>query len=150
MARVRWRYFLVNRLFACFDRLPINRLRARDAGRRESPTRALPHSIAMISVFLGVIAVAAASSCVSAQAVPISIPLTAPATAVMLNPALLSFSIEQDRWPDWAGASSPNKFFQNALQNLAQRTGETPWIRIGADSEDHTNFNSKLQVTSLF
>lgn len=81
------------------------------------------------------------------QAVTVQIPLAAPSSAATLNPALLSFSIEQDRWTDWAGVNEPNTFFLNALNNLAERTGEVPWIRIGADSEDHTNFNPQLQVS---
>lgn len=83
-----------------------------------------------------------------AQALSVSIPLTPPSSAPTLNPALLSFSIEQDRWTDWAGTSAPNTFFLNALSNLQQRTGQPPWIRIGADSEDHTNFSPNVAVSS--
>jgi len=61
--------------------------------------------------------------------------------ATYLSPSLVSLSIEQDRWVDWAGASVKNSFIHNTLDNLKQLTGEPPWIRIGADSEDHTNFN---------
>jgi len=75
----------------------------------------------------------------------VSLPLAAPSSAATLNPDLLSFSIEQDLWTEWAGTTSPNTFFLNALGNLAERTGQTPWIRIGADSEDHTNFNAAVQ-----
>ncbi|KLO05770.1 hypothetical protein SCHPADRAFT_946632 [Schizopora paradoxa] len=88
----------------------------------------------------------AASAQGTSAALPVSLPLSAPSSAATLNPDLLSFSIEQDLWTEWAGTtSSPNTFFQNALGNLAQRTGQTPWIRIGADSEDHTNFNAAIQ-----
>ena len=79
----------------------------------------------------------------------VSIPATAPPSSIELNPALLSFSIEQDRWTDWAGTASPNTFFLNALSNLAKRTGQTPWIRIGANSEDKTNFNPDVKVSNL-
>lgn len=82
----------------------------------------------------------------TSASLPISVPLSAPSSVATLNPDLLSFSIEQDLWTEWAGTSSPNTFFLNALGNLAQRTGQTPWIRIGADSEDHTNFNAAVQV----
>ena len=78
--------------------------------------------------------------------VTISVPPSAPPNSRQLDPALVSLSLEQDRWPDWVGATSPNTFFLNALSNLAQRTGQTPWIRIGANSEDHTNFNAAVQV----
>ena len=84
----------------------------------------------------------------------ISIPLSAPTSSVPLDPALLSFSLEQDRWPEWVASgpnfSSPNTFFLNALDNLSQRTGQTPWIRIGANSEDHTNFNDRVDVCIIF
>ncbi|KAI5118995.1 hypothetical protein M0805_004405 [Coniferiporia weirii] len=81
------------------------------------------------------------------RAISVSVPVLAPASAVSLDPALLSLSIEQDRWPDWAGATAPNNFFLNTLDNLVLRTGKPPWIRIGADSEDHTNFNSDIQLS---
>ncbi|OBZ65454.1 Beta-glucuronidase [Grifola frondosa] len=50
---------------------------------------------------------------------------------------LLSFSIEQDRWPDWTGTDQRNQFTFAALQNFAQLTGTPPKIRVGANSEDH-------------
>ena len=76
----------------------------------------------------------------------VSIPFTAPSSAPKIAPNLLSFSIEQDRWVEWAGNISKNNFFYNALNNMKQITGASPWIRIGADSEDHTNFNPGLEV----
>lgn len=82
----------------------------------------------------------------NAQTVSLNIPLAAPSNAVSLDPALVSFSIEQDRWPDWAGIDAPNTFFLNTLGNLAQRTGTPPWIRIGANSEDHTDFSNHVDV----
>lgn len=78
--------------------------------------------------------------------VDVSIPLTAPSSAPQIAPDLLSFSIEQDRWVEWAGNTSKNTFFYNALNNLKQITGASPWVRIGADSEDHTNFDPSLEV----
>jgi hypothetical protein len=82
--------------------------------------------------------------------VEVTIPLTAPSGAAYLTPSLVSFSIEQDRWTDWAGTSGKNSFFYNALDNLRQLTGESPWVRIGADSEDHTNFNPQAQACITF
>jgi hypothetical protein len=52
-----------------------------------------------------------------------------------VDPALPTFSIEQDRWPDWAGIDTPNPLVVNALMDLARRTGTSPWIRIGGDTE---------------
>ncbi|KAJ7770651.1 ricin B lectin domain-containing protein [Mycena metata] len=80
----------------------------------------------------------------------VSIPITAgSATAVTGN--LLSLSIEQDRWLDWSGNSTANTFFFNCLDNIVEITGLPPKIRIGADSEDHTNFNPNVAgVQDLF
>ena len=82
----------------------------------------------------------------NAQTVAVSVPFTAPSSAAPLDQGLISFSIEQDRWTDWAGTDSPNSFFLNTLTNLGERTGQPPWIRIGADSEDHTDFSNDVEV----
>ncbi|KAF5380765.1 hypothetical protein D9757_007088 [Collybiopsis confluens] len=76
----------------------------------------------------------------------VAIPSTAPSSASAISPDQLSFSIEQDRWTDWAGATTRNQFLFNVLENLATLAGEPPRIRIGADSEDHTDFQPGLQV----
>ena len=86
---------------------------------------------------------------VDVQSIAISLPLSPSSDTVLLDPSLISFSIEQDRWTDWAGISSPNVFLVNALDNLAQRTGQPPYIRIGADSEDHTDFSPQVEVCSI-
>ena len=78
--------------------------------------------------------------------VDVSIPFNTPSSAPKIAPNLVSFSIEQDRWVEWAGDTSKNTFFYNALNNMKQITLEPPWIRIGADSEDHTNFDPGLEV----
>lgn len=80
-----------------------------------------------------------------ASCLDVSISLTAPATA-FVSQSLVSLSIEQDRWTDWAGNTSRNDFFFNTLDNLQQLTGLPPQIRIGANSEDHTNFGYNVQV----
>ncbi|PPQ75253.1 hypothetical protein CVT24_007431 [Panaeolus cyanescens] len=74
----------------------------------------------------------------------VSISDSSPSGAITLSPSLLSFSIEQDRWTDWVGATQRNDFFFNTLDNLAMLTGEPPQIRIGANSEDHTNFGANI------
>ena len=84
-----------------------------------------------------------------ASQLTVSVPLTAPSSAPTLDPALTSFSIEQDRWTDWAGESAPNAYFRQTLQNLQERSGAYPWIRIGANSEDHTDFNPSVEVCLL-
>ncbi|TCD66320.1 hypothetical protein EIP91_001566, partial [Steccherinum ochraceum] len=74
----------------------------------------------------------------SSYALDVSVPSSPPGTSKPLVSTLLSFSLEQDRWPDWAGTDSPNTFTRNALKNFASRTGIPPKIRVGANSEDHT------------
>ena len=81
--------------------------------------------------------------------VSVTVPVAAPSTAPKISQSLVSFSIEQDRWTDWAGTTSRNQFFFNTLDNLRQLTGIPPQIRIGADSEDRTNFNPNVQVSRL-
>lgn len=82
----------------------------------------------------------------AAVAVDVTIPLCAPSSAPSVSPDLVSLSIEQDRWADWAGTTQGNCFFYNALDNLVQITQSPPFIRIGADSEDHTDFSYDVQV----
>ncbi|KAI0831387.1 glycoside hydrolase family 79 protein [Trametes gibbosa] len=85
------------------------------------------------------------SAC-SVSALNVSIPVSAPGDAQILSPTLLSFSIEQDRWPDWAGVQSRNEFTHNALLNYAALTGQPPNIRVGANSEDHTFWSPTVTI----
>jgi hypothetical protein len=80
----------------------------------------------------------------------LTIPSETPDYAVTVSPALFSFSIEQDRWTDWAGTTAPNEFTYNVLNNLRDITGTAPWVRIGADSEDHTFFDPSVEVHLSF
>lgn len=82
-------------------------------------------------------------------AINVTLPATAPDNSRPLASTLLSFSIEQDRWPDWTGVSSRNQFTFNALQNLARLTGTPPKIRVGADSEDHTVWSPSVTVCAF-
>ncbi|KAG5651934.1 hypothetical protein H0H81_006916 [Sphagnurus paluster] len=84
----------------------------------------------------------------NAATVDVAVPLKAPSGAPTLSPSLTSFSIEGDRWTDWSGTTSRNQFFYNALDNLKQITGAPPKLRIGADSEDHTQFRANINVRS--
>lgn len=86
-------------------------------------------------------------SCKLAACLDIALSTKAPSGAVAISPSFLSLSIEQDRWTDWVGTTSRNEFFFNTLDNLNQITGEPPHIRIGANSEDHTNFGSDVEVS---
>ncbi|KDR78988.1 hypothetical protein GALMADRAFT_63807 [Galerina marginata CBS 339.88] len=82
-----------------------------------------------------------------ASCIGVSISVLAPSAAPSISPSLISFSIEQDRWTDWVGTTARNQFFFNTLDNLNQLTGLPPQIRIGANSEDHTNFNGNIQFS---
>lgn len=82
-----------------------------------------------------------------ASCLDISTPLTAPAAAFAISRSFVSLSIEQDRWTDWVGTTSRNDFFFNTLDNLRQLTGKPPQIRIGGNSEDHTNFGDNVQFS---
>ncbi|KAK1234977.1 hypothetical protein PQX77_001811 [Marasmius sp. AFHP31] len=75
--------------------------------------------------------------------------LYTPGAYTAQSSALISFSIEQDRWTDWAGLNERNEFLFNTLDNVVQITGEPPDIRIGANSQDHTNFNKDLETPQL-
>ncbi|KAG2145236.1 glycoside hydrolase family 79 protein [Suillus clintonianus] len=79
------------------------------------------------------------------SAIEVTIPLTAPSGAASLMGNLVSLSIEQDRWTDWAGTTEPNTFFNNVLDNFVQITNTPPFVRIGADSEDHTDFSYDVE-----
>ncbi|KAF7327593.1 Glycoside hydrolase family 79 protein [Mycena kentingensis (nom. inval.)] len=79
-----------------------------------------------------------------ASAVSVSVPLVPPTDTPIVSRNLLSLSIEQDRWLDWSGTTTPNTYFLNLLNNIAALTGVGPHIRIGADSEDHTAYNPNV------
>ncbi len=70
---------------------------------------------------------------VSADNATVILPKTRPGFAVPLESTLVGFSLELDRWPLWAGqvVGTPNTFVNQALQNLADRTGIPPVIRVG-------------------
>lgn len=94
-------------------------------------------------------------SCMIFAAIPastfnVSVSLTAPSNASFVSPSYLSFSIEQDRWTDWAGLDTRNEFFYNALTNIKDIAGELPRLRVGADSADRTNFQSGLKVITHY
>lgn len=76
----------------------------------------------------------------------VNISISPPSGSIQVAPNLIGFSLEQDRWTDWAGLDNRNQFFFNVLDNLRALSGEPPMIRIGANSEDHTNFNPNVKV----
>ncbi|KAJ3747810.1 glycoside hydrolase family 79 protein [Lentinula detonsa] len=90
-----------------------------------------------------------ASASIQVHALSVSVPLGAFSNTSSVSPSHISFSIEQDRWTDWAGTTAKNEFVLNALSNLASFTGQPPRFRIGADSEDRTNFQPGLNLAEL-
>ncbi|KAF7330407.1 Glycoside hydrolase family 79 protein [Mycena venus] len=76
----------------------------------------------------------------TAFALTVTIPSSPEKAVPVISRSLISLSIEQDRWPEWVGTSSKNSFFLNTLDNINKLTGAPPNIRIGANSEDKTNF----------
>ncbi|PIL36362.1 hypothetical protein GSI_00050 [Ganoderma sinense ZZ0214-1] len=85
---------------------------------------------------MAALVLALVASYVSALNVAVSPSL--PAHSQPLSQTLVSFSIEQDRWPDWTGTDSQNTFTHTVLSNYAALTGKPPDIRVGADSVDHS------------
>jgi hypothetical protein len=81
------------------------------------------------------------------HAVDVSVSLSAPKNARVVSPSLFSFSIEMDRWTDWVGSTSQNKFLYNTLNNLKRLSGQPPQIRIGGNTEDRTVFKEDAKVS---
>ena len=95
---------------------------------------------------LSALALGLAAALHRAAAINVSLPITPPSGTQPLARTLLSFSIEQDRWPDWSGVDARNDFTHDALLRLASLTGQPPKIRVGADSEDHTFWSPTVTV----
>ncbi|KAF5327825.1 hypothetical protein D9619_004932 [Psilocybe cf. subviscida] len=75
---------------------------------------------------------------------PASLPPDASST---LQPALASFSIETAFFEEFFGnVSAPNTLSLNLLQNLKDRTGVPPEIRIGGITADSTHWNAAQPV----
>jgi hypothetical protein len=71
------------------------------------------------------------------------------AKGIKLDPALISFSIELDRWPDWVGTlGRPNTYTQTVLKNVQARTGVPSAFRVGGNSEDATVYDSRFQYVN--
>jgi hypothetical protein len=64
------------------------------------------------------------------------LPAYKPKYAEKLDPNVAAFSIEMDKWTDWAGeeVGKPNTFVNTVMGHLAERTGSGPYLRIGGKS----------------
>ena len=70
--------------------------------------------------------------------ITLQLPTRIPAWREPLSPHLAGFSIEMDRWLEFAGheVGKPNVYFNQLLQNLGERTGRMPVLRVGANTQD--------------
>jgi hypothetical protein len=66
----------------------------------------------------------------------IIVPHRQPSFTERIDPRLVAFSIEADRWPAWAGdaVGHRNEFTHQLLKNLHERTGVPAAIRVGGAS----------------
>uniref|UniRef100_A0A0D2XRG6 Beta-glucuronidase C-terminal domain-containing protein n=1 Tax=Fusarium oxysporum (strain Fo5176) TaxID=660025 RepID=A0A0D2XRG6_FUSOF len=87
-------------------------------------------------------------SAAEVQQLTLLLPAERPPWSEKLSPSLAGFSIEMDRWPDWAGREigKPNKYFNQLLQNLGDRTGQMPTLRVGANSQDRGTVDLRVKV----
>lgn len=93
-----------------------------------------------ISVYLFVFFAHAATAAVPVNVsdeVEITVPKSQPPFVKQMDPALVSFSLEFQYWPTYAGnaTNQPNKYVNQLLRNLGERTGKTPAIRVGGEWE---------------
>lgn len=67
--------------------------------------------------------------------VAITVPSSEPPFAKIMDPALVSVSLEFQFWPTYAGIATgqPNHYVNELLGNLGQRTGKTPAVRVGGE-----------------
>ncbi|KZT63900.1 glycoside hydrolase family 79 protein [Daedalea quercina L-15889] len=100
----------------------------------------------MYSQALAAVLALSVASTVDAANVSVDVPVLEPTKSLPLASTLLSFSIEQDRWPDWSGIDERNEFTYSALSTYANLTGQPPKIRVGADSEDHTVWSPSVTI----
>jgi hypothetical protein len=96
---------------------------------------------------LSVFAVAAIAI---ARCAAVNVPVPSDATnGTSLDPKLVAFSIELDRWPDWTGTlDRPNRYTQAVLKNIEARTGVTPAFRVGGNSEDNAVYDPQFQYVN--
>ncbi|KAH8803721.1 hypothetical protein F5884DRAFT_740279 [Xylogone sp. PMI_703] len=86
------------------------------------------------------------------------VPSSEPTFAKSLDSAFVSFSLEFQFWPTYAGNATgkPNKYINQLLGNLAERTGKTPAIRVGGSSENRAfvdptiNLWDSSQISEVF
>ncbi len=100
----------------------------------------------MLTVTLALLALAHHAN--AAAPASMIIPQYTPCYGKHVNKDLVSFSIEMDRWDNFAGSAvgSPNEYTNQILNNLAALTGQQPSVRVGANSEDNGYINSSIEL----
>jgi hypothetical protein len=118
-----------------------------------SSTMSRSLSLAVFSALLSSSYGASTPSPSSSNIITPNVQSIAPSGAVGVSPVLISFSLEGDKWPQWAANppnfNAKNDFFHNALKGLRDRTGVWPNIRVGANSEDRTAFDDMIKVSLI-
>lgn len=97
-----------------------------------SPRMEIPLALAFVAAALVLTAVA----CYNVTAnVSLSVPGSQPPFAKPVDPAFVSFSLEFQYWPVYAGNGTldSNCYLNQLLSNLAERTGKPPAIRVGGE-----------------
>ena len=79
---------------------------------------------------------AGASSALNVSAdIPITVPSTQPPFAAPVSSQFLGMSLEFQYWPTYSGNATgqPNVYFNQLMQNLGDRTGHAPPVRVGGE-----------------
>ncbi|CAO3674026.1 unnamed protein product [Umbelopsis ramanniana] len=84
---------------------------------------------------------------VAGQNVSISLPTTQPSNSTLLDQRLCSMSLEFQSLEYYAGElGHPNQFTHNVIQNIVQRVGLPPAMRIGGNTQDRTYFDPSVDI----
>ncbi|KAF1939350.1 hypothetical protein EJ02DRAFT_513905 [Clathrospora elynae] len=96
-------------------------------------------------------AIAGASAAPSSSPSPcVSVPSTPLRSAYQPLEHFTSYSIEFSSFADFAGnLSSPNKYSDNLLNNIAYYAGSKPLVRVGGNTQDLTIFNATQQLAVI-
>ncbi|KZT57334.1 glycoside hydrolase family 79 protein [Calocera cornea HHB12733] len=98
-----------------------------------------PFLLPLLGASLSLSASAATAQRAATAPIPIPLPSSVPPNAQLVPSFPVGMSIEQDRFPDWAGTlAAPNNYTRTVLANVVDRVGSPPPIRVGGTTEDRT------------
>lgn len=90
-----------------------------------------------------------ASVAFASEAVPA--PAAQPSGAVTVEKQLVSYSLQYEQLPKYAGTpDAPNQFSVNLLKNLGDITGAMPIIRVGGTTQDDTVYHASQTDTPVY